>query len=253
MIKTNRPTVLQFSEIRKSYGRTVALDGVSLAIGEAELVGLLGPNGAGKSTLFQVASGLFAPDSGTLNLFGHSYLQDAHQILSQLGVVFQARSLDLEMTVRANLKFHGGLFGLFGERLKKRINAVVDLMEIDELLDKPVGTLSGGNQRRVEIARAMLSEPKLLLLDEPSVGLDTVSRLRLVAHMHKIGGEHGTAILWATHIVDEVQNADRIAILNRGRIFAEGSPAALMTQCGAANLTDAYVSLSGANPGVEPE
>lgn len=251
MIKTIRPTVLQFSDIRKSYGTTVALDGVSFAVGEAELVGLLGPNGAGKSTLFQVASGLFAPDSGALNLFGHSYLQDAHQILSQLGVVFQARSLDLEMTARANLKFHGGLFGLFGDRLKKRIATVSDLMEIDTQLDKPVGTLSGGNQRRVEIARAMLSEPKLLLLDEPTVGLDTVSRLRLVAHMHKIGGEHGTAILWATHIVDEVQDADRIAILNHGRIVAEGTPAALMTQAQAANLTDAYVSLSGASPGVE--
>ena len=252
MIKTIRPTVLQFSEIRKSYGKTIALDDVTFGVGEAELVGLLGPNGAGKSTLFQVASGLFAPDSGALSLFGHSYLQDAHLILSQLGVVFQARSLDLEMTVRANLKFHGGLFGLFGNRLKRRIAAVIDLMEIDTLLDKPVGTLSGGNQRRVEIARAMLSAPTLLLLDEPSVGLDTVSRLRLVAHMHMIGAEQGTAILWATHIVDEVQNADRIVILNHGRIVADGTPAALMSQTGAANLTDAYVSLSGANPGAEP-
>jgi len=245
MNKAHRPRVLQFAEICKSYGATKALDNVSFSVVEAELVGLLGPNGAGKSTLFQLASGLFAPDGGDIDVFGHSYLQDAHLILSQLGVVFQARSLDLEMTVRANLKFHGGLFGLFGDKLKRRIRAVADLMEIDEVLDKPVRVLSGGNQRRVEIARAMLSEPKLLLLDEPSVGLDTVSRQRLVAHMRKIGSEQGTAILWATHLVDEVEDADRIVILSKGHVVAEGKPAALMAESGTSNLTGAYIAFTG--------
>ncbi len=248
-----RPPVLDFCDLGKSYGHTRALEHISFAVKKGEMVGLLGPNGAGKSTLFQLAAGLFAPDTGKVELFGRSYKNDASFILSRLGVVFQSRSLDLDMSVRANLKFHGGLFGLSGRLLKSRLAKVADIMDIEELLDKTVRTLSGGNQRRVEIARALLSEPKLLLLDEPSVGLDAAARRKLVAHMRAVGAREGTAILWATHLVDEVEAADRIVVLRQGQVIAEGTPAQLTAESGQRDLTSAYIALTGAPEEEVPE
>lgn len=239
---------LRLSDVQKSYGNRPALRGVNLTVGRGEVVGLLGPNGAGKSTLFQIAAGLFAPDSGEVELFGLRYRTDSGTILSRLGVVFQARSLDLDITVRANLKFHGGLFGLFGRGLKARVAEVATLMQIEDLLDRPVRTLSGGNQRRVEIARALLSNPDLLLLDEPSTGLDATARRNLVANLRAIVATRGMSILWATHLVEEVAEADRIAMLVGGKVVVEGTPEALVARCGAEDLTGAYIAMSKAHP-----
>lgn len=235
---------LHLSEVSKSYGGQIALRGVCLDVQPGEFVGLLGPNGAGKSTLFQICTGLFAPDSGTVRLFGLEYGKSSSLILSQLGIVFQARSLDTDITVRANLRFFGGLFGLFGRRLKERVIAVAALMDIEPLLDKPVRSLSGGNQRRAEIARALLPEPKVLLLDEPTTGLDATARRNLVVHVRRIVATTGLAVLWATHLVDEVADADRIALLIRGEVKAVLPPAALIAQAQAADLTEAYFNLT---------
>lgn len=231
--------------VTKSYGPYEALRGVDLRIGPGELVGLLGPNGAGKSTLFQICSGLFAADGGKVELFGKTYREDPGSILSQLAVVFQSRSLDLDVSVKANLKFHGGMFGFFGRSLKQRVEEVAALMDIGDMMDRQVRKLSGGNQRRVEIARALLSQPKLLLLDEPSAGLDATARLALVRNLRNIVETRGMSILWATHLVDEVAEADRIVLLMRGRVTSEGTPAALIAQSGAEDLTGAYVALTG--------
>lgn len=216
--------ILTIEGVTKSYGTHKALRGVDLHIGPGELVGLLGPNGAGKSTLFQTCSGLFAADSGKVELFGMTYRQNPSAILSQLGVVFQSRSLDLDMSVKANLKFHGGMFGYFGRALRLRIEGVAEMMDIRDLMDRPVRKLSGDNQRRIEIARALLSQPKLLLLDEPSAGLDATARLALVKNLRGIVKAPGMSILWATHLVDEVAEADRIVLLMRGKITNEGPP-----------------------------
>lgn len=240
--------MLSVQQVTKSYGPHVALRGVDLRIGRGEVVGLLGPNGAGKSTLFQICSGLFAADSGTVELFGMTYLQDPGAILSQLGVVFQSRSLDLDMSVKANLKFHGGMFGYFGRSLRLRIEDVAELMDIGNLMDRQVRKLSGGNQRRIEIARALMSQPKLLLLDEPSAGLDATTRLSLVRNLRNIVETQGMSILWATHLVDEVAGADRIVLLMGGKVINEGTPDALITQSGASDLTGAYVALTRAPP-----
>ncbi|MDR3475044.1 MAG: ATP-binding cassette domain-containing protein [Devosia sp.] len=242
------PLVMHLDQVRKSYGKLMALKGVSLDIPRAQVVGLLGPNGAGKSTLFQIAAGLFAPDSGTVELFGLDYRRHSAEILRRLGVVFQSRSLDLDMTVKANLTFHGGLFGLSGRTLQQRIEGVVDLLEIADLVKKPVRTLSGGNQRRVEIARALLNEPDLLLMDEPSTGLDATTRRMLVAHMQVVREKHGTSILWATHLVDEVAHADRIVLIRSGEIIRQGTPTELMAAAGTSDLTDAYIALTGSTP-----
>jgi ABC-2 type transport system ATP-binding protein len=240
--------VLRLAGIRKCYGRMQALKGIDLEIGRAEFVGLLGPNGAGKSTLFRVAAGLFAPDAGVVELFGLDYRHHASAILGRIGVVFQARSLDLDMTLRANLRFHGGLFGLAGGTLAARIAEVAELLDVTPLLDKPVRALSGGNQRRVEIARALLNRPELLLMDEPSVGLDAATRQGLVAHMQRVCRAHGTSILWATHLVDEVEAADRVVVIGGGTIVRTGTPATLIAETGAADLTGAYVALTGKAP-----
>jgi len=150
------------------------------------------------------------------------------------------------MSVRANLRFHGGLFGLFGRLLRQRIDEVAALLDISDLLDRQVRKLSGGNQRRVEIARALMSEPRLLLLDEPSAGLDATARLALVANLRAIVAKRGMSILWATHLVDEVEKADRIVLLMKGKVALEGRPEDLVAASGARDLTGAYVALTGA-------
>ena len=244
--------VLALTDLRKSYGRHEALKGISLTIAPGEIVGLLGPNGAGKSTLFQIASGLFAPDGGEARLFGLSYRDKSSEILRRLGVVFQSRSLDLDMSVRANLRFHGNLFGLSGKLLAERIERAAEIFEVTDLIDKPVRTLSGGNQRRIEIVRALLNLPDLLLMDEPSVGLDPTTRKLLGEHIRTVRDMHNVSILWATHLVEEVEHADRIALIIAGRIVMTGTPAEIIAASGANNLNDAYIALTGVKSG-EPE
>ncbi len=239
------PIVLKLDNVSKAYSGQPALHAVCLELGEGELVGLLGPNGAGKSTLFQISAGLFAPDHGQVQLFGTTYREDSATILSKLGIVFQARSLDVDITVRSNLKFFGGLFGLFGHGLKERIAAVAEMMDIVPLLDKQVRKLSGGNQRRAEIARALLPEPRILLLDEPTTGLDAAARRNLVAHVRRIVASTGLSVLWATHLVEEVSEADRIALLIAGELRDIGTPEQLIAHAGATDLTGAYIALTG--------
>jgi ABC-2 type transport system ATP-binding protein len=243
--------VLALSDVRKSYGSNEALKGVSLDLARGEIVGLLGPNGAGKSTLFQICAGLFSPEGGEVRLFGMGYKDRASDILKCLGVVFQSRSLDLDMSVSANLKFHGNLFGLSGKLLKDRIAQSAALFEVTDLIDKPVRTLSGGNQRRIEIVRALLNLPDLLLMDEPSVGLDPTTRKLLGQHIRAVRDQHQVSILWATHLVEEVEHADRIALIVAGKIVRVGTPAEIIAAApGAETLTDAYIALTGAKPGV---
>lgn len=241
----SQPPVLQLTDVRKSYGKTEALKGISLTIAPGEIVGLLGPNGAGKSTLFQIAAGLFAPDGGEVRVFGMDYRKQASAILQRIGVVFQARAIDLDMSVKANLRFHGQLFGLSGKLLDQRIAGVCDFLGITDLLARPVRTLSGGNQRRVEVGRALINLPDLMLMDEPSTGLDPATRRLLIAHIHDIRRTHNTSILWATHIVEEVADADRLALIVAGSIIRIATPAELLAETGTDNLTDAYIALTG--------
>jgi ABC-2 type transport system ATP-binding protein len=243
--------VLELREIRKFYGKSEALAGISLTIRKGEFVGLLGPNGAGKSTLFQIIAGLFAPDGGEVRLFGLHHSSNAPQILAQLGVVFQTRSVDLDISVVANLRFHGRLFGLSGADLAQRIEALCAQFNLDHFRNRPVRTLSGGQQRRVEIARALINEPALLIMDEPSAGLDASSRRDLVSHVRALARTEGVAVLWATHLVDEVGDADRIVILDHGRILADDKPAALVEATSAADLVDVYDKILQRRPGEE--
>lgn len=239
---------LSLHDVAKSYGAKQALKGVTLEVNPGEVVGLLGPNGAGKSTLFQICAGLFAADRGSVSLFGQDYRTASSAILRRIGVVFQSRSLDADISVKANLRFHGGLFGIWGADLRQRIEAVAEQLEIYDMLTLPVRQLSGGNQRRVEIARALLSSPDLLLLDEPSTGLDPASRQRLVASVHGLAAREDKAVLWSTHLAEEVEEAARVVLLVEGKVIQEASPTALKQKTGADSLTGAYIALTGVAP-----
>ncbi|WP_298493574.1 ABC transporter ATP-binding protein [uncultured Maritimibacter sp.] len=237
--------VLEMQDVVKRYGAVTALDGVSLRIAPGRFVGLLGPNGAGKSTLFQIIAGLFAPDAGAVEVFGMTHRDAGSDIRRRMGVVFQARSVDLDMSIRANLRFHGRLFGLGGRALDERIEALAEQFGLADLLKRPVRNLSGGQQRKVEIARALINDPDLIIMDEPSAGLDTPSRRALVEDIHRLAAGNSVAVLWATHLVDEVERADDVIMLVKGRVVATGSPAALIDQSGAVDLVDAYSRLTG--------
>ncbi|MGH1479253.1 MAG: ABC transporter ATP-binding protein [Geminicoccales bacterium] len=240
----NAPPVIEMISVTKSYGTVTALDGINLCVTPGCHVGLLGPNGAGKSTLFQILAGMFAQDEGDVRLFGGTHAAEGAAIRRRLGVVFQSRSVDLDMSVRANLRFHGRLFGLSGRALDARIDALSDQLGLDGLTLSPVRQLSGGQQRKVEIARALLNTPELLMMDEATAGLDATSRQVLVSEIRELSRDQGVAVIWATHLVDEVVDANEIVLLNRGRIVAHGSPEQVVAKAGAADLVEAYGRLT---------
>ena len=239
-----RAAVLRAESVSKSYGTTRALDGVNVHIAPGEFVALLGPNGAGKTTLFQLLTGLFAADSGDIVVDGHDLRAHAVEALATIGVVFQQQTLDLDLSVRANLRFHTRLHGISGARSRERVEQGLARLGLAEHAPALCRTLSGGNRRKVELARALLHEPKLLLMDEPTVGLDPASRRTILEHVHRLCHEHEVAVLWATHLVDEAEAADRVLVLHRGSLLIEGPPAALLSAAGAATLADAFLALT---------
>jgi ABC-2 type transport system ATP-binding protein len=236
---------LLLHNVVKSYGPVRAVDGVSLTAHAGEFIALLGPNGAGKSTLFQLLSGLFLPDSGRIEVMGHDMSRDPVPALAGLGIVFQQPTLDLELTVTANLMFHAGLHGMPRSDAKARIADELARLDLSDRAHAKTSTLSGGNRRRVELARALLHRPRVLLMDEPTVGLDPASRSDLLKLLLTMRAERGVAILWATHLCDEVPDADRVIVLHRGKVLADTTPAQLIASAGAATIEEAFLSMTG--------
>ncbi|MES1947940.1 ABC transporter [Salinisphaera sp. C84B14] len=238
---------LKVDAVSKSYGALKALDALSLRVEPGEFVALLGPNGAGKSTLFQLLTGLFVPDEGAIEVAGHDMRRDARAALAKLGVVFQQPTLDLDLSVVANLKFHARLHGM-GGRAKARIDDELARIGQAERAQDPARALSGGNRRKIELARALLHEPALLLMDEPTVGLDPGSRELLVDYVHKLCAERGMGVLWATHLVDEAERAHRVIVLHKGQRIAVDTPRVLCEQTDTASLGAAFLALTGEAP-----
>ena len=228
----------------KSYGANKALDGVSFDVEAGEFVALLGPNGAGKSTLFQLLSGLFTADAGRIAVDGHDMAKDPVPALAALGIVFQQPTLDLELTVEANLLFHAGLHGLPRGPARTRIGEELARLNLADRKGAKVAELSGGNRRRVELARALLHCPRFLLMDEPTVGLDPASRADLRREVHAMRGERGVAVLWATHLCEEVEDAQRIVVLHHGKKLADAPPAEFVAQAGAQSVEEAFLALT---------
>jgi ABC-2 type transport system ATP-binding protein len=242
--QTQAPALL-LDQVVKTYGPIRAVDGVSLAAHAGEFIALLGPNGAGKSTLFQLLSGLFTADSGRIEVMGHDMSRDPVPALAGLGIVFQQPTLDLELSVTANLLFHAGLHGMPRALALRRIEEELVQLGLKERAHDKTAQLSGGNRRRVELARALLHEPRLLLMDEPTVGLDPASRSDLLKQLLTLRRERQVAILWATHLCDEVPDADRVIVLHRGKVLTDTTPGKLVASSGKATIEEAFLAMTG--------
>jgi ABC-2 type transport system ATP-binding protein len=233
--------MLRVHRLTKRHGPRVAIDALTLEIARASFVALLGPNGAGKSTLFQVLSGLLAPDSGDVHVAGLSMQGDAHRALAHVGVVFQQQSLDLDLSVARNLQFHADLQGLPRDVAARRIALDTARWGLAADLGRRARELSGGSRRKVELVRALLHRPDLLLMDEATVGLDPESRHELTAALREAVRERGVTVLWATHLVSEAECADRVLVLHRGSLLADGTPAEVTAALGGPTLEASFI------------
>ncbi|GAA0597247.1 ABC transporter ATP-binding protein [Caenispirillum bisanense] len=237
--------VLTLRSLSFAYGARKALDDVSFTVPRGRVTVLLGPNGAGKSTLMTLIAGLLAPPLGTITVLGHDMARAPRRALAQTGIVFQQPTLDLDLTVAQNLRVFAALHGLGRRIAEPRIAEELARLEMAERAGDTVRTLNGGHRRRVEIARALLHRPTLLLLDEPTVGLDVPTRARLVDHVHALARDEGLAVLWTTHLIDEVDTAaDQVVVLHRGRVRAAAPVAEILCATGAADLSAAFARLT---------
>ena len=231
MSQDQTPSIL-VRDLVKSFGERRALDGISLEVGRGEIFCLLGPNGGGKSTLFRILATLALPDSGSAVVAGHDVLSDAPEVRARIGVVFQSPSLDGKLTILENLRCGGALYGLRGEELESRIREAAAALNLTDRLGDLVETLSGGLQRRAEIAKCLLIRPEVLLLDEPSTGLDPGARLDLWAALEDLRSRHGVTVLCTTHLMEEAARADRVGIVSGGKLVAAGTPEELTSALG---------------------
>ncbi len=228
---------VETDRLRRVFGARVALDDVSFAVREGEVFGLLGPNGGGKTTLFRILSTMLAPSGGAARICGHDVEREAPAVRSCLGVVFQSPSLDPHLTVAENLRYGGHLYGLRGAPLEARMRETAESLRVADRWSERVKTLSGGLQRRVEIAKSLLPRPRVLLMDEPSTGLDPVARVDLWSIIGQLRAESAMTVVLTTHLMDEAARCDRAAILHQGKLLACDTPEALCGMIGADVLT----------------
>ncbi len=212
---------LTVSGLSFSYGPKVALNDISFELEPGQFCALLGPNGAGKSTLVSLLTRLLVAPKGDIRIAGHDLRGASRSALADLGVVFQQPTLDLSLTVRQNLSYFAALHGMARGDVPARIGAALERLDMHERADEKAGALNGGHRRRMELARALIHRPKVLLLDEPTVGLDAASRAAITDHVHDLA-DQGLCILWTTHLTDEVRDNDRLLVLHQGEILADG-------------------------------
>lgn len=233
---------IEISEISHNFGQKRVLDQITLSIKKGTFCALLGPNGAGKSTLFSALTRLLIPAQGAIKIHGNDIHKSPRPALSNLGVVFQQQTMDLDLTVFQNLRYFGKLQGMSGRDLNQRIDQVLTLLNMAERSYEVVRTLNGGHRRRAEIARSLIHDPKVLLLDEATVGLDPETRKSITDDMHKIAQTEGKTILWATHLCDEVGDDDQLVILHNGKILRNGQAHEIAN---GGNLLNVFLSLTG--------
>jgi ABC-2 type transport system ATP-binding protein len=231
--------LLAVERVEKRRRGGLALRGVDFTAGPGEFIALLGPNGAGKSTLIEMITGLLRPDAGRILTLGRDDSREPAAALRGLGVVFQPQTLDLELSVQANLLFHARLHGMGRGESDRRMEALLERFGLAAEARTPARELSGGNRRRVELARAMLHAPRLLVMDEPTAGLDHPSRRDLLARTLELRRTDGTAVLWATHLHEEGEAADRVLLLDRGRLLLDAAPAAAKAAARVEDLAEA--------------
>ncbi len=242
---------LEVEHLSHSYGARKALNDVSFRAGAATFTVLLGLNGAGKSTLFALITRLFNAQAGGIHIFGHELRRQPGEALRRLGVVFQARTLDLDLSVWQNLLYHAALHGMSGREARERAGRVLAQVSLGSRAQEKARNLSGGQMRRVEIARALLHGPKLLLLDEPTVGLDIEARADIVRHVRRLVASEGLSVLWATHLIDEVADSDHAVVLHNGVVRAQGRVSAIVAAAGAQDIGGAFHLLTQGAAGGE--
>lgn len=244
--ETMSAIALTVQDLTFSYGQKKALDNVSFQIAAGECTLLLGENGAGKSTLFSLITHLYDTHEGRIELCGFDIQKQSGKALARLGVVFQQTTLDMDLTVLQNLNYHAALHSMSSKLAKQRIQEELERLQMYERRDEKVRQLNGGHKRRVEIARALLHKPALLLLDEPTVGLDIPSRQSIVEYVHQLVADEKIAVLWASHLMDEVYLDDHLIVLHRGQIKANGRVQDVLKLTETENVAAAFVSLTGA-------
>lgn len=247
------PPALAVEGVSHSYGERRALQDVSLRLPRGGFVALLGLNGAGKTTLFSLITRLFDTRHGRISVQGFDISRQPSAALAELGVVFQTRTLDLDITVQDNLLYHAALHGLGGKRARARAAAMLEHVGLADRARDTARQLSGGQMRRIEIARALMHEPSVLVLDEPTVGLDVASKTAIVEQVRQLLRTRGVAVLWATHLLDEIEPGDGVVVLHQGKVLAAGEMSEIVAATGAADLRAAFRALTGTRRAAEDE
>ena len=240
----NNTIALAVKDLSFSYTGKKALDSVGFSINPGECTILLGPNGAGKSTLFSLITRLYDTRNGEISLCGFDIRKQTRQALARLGVVFQQTTLDLDLTVLQNLRYHCALHGIGRSQAGLRIQEELERMGMYDRRYEKIRQLNGGHRRRVEIARALLHQPSLLLLDEPTVGLDVPTRQAIVEHIHKLATECNMAVLWASHLIDEIDASDHLIVLHQGIVRASGTVTEVLKLAKTDDINSAFQALT---------
>jgi ABC-2 type transport system ATP-binding protein len=237
------PPALSVEGLSHAYGARQALNDITFAIPPASFTVLLGLNGAGKSTLFSLVTRLYATQRGAIRIFGHDVSRSPGEALRLIGIVFQPRTLDLDLSVEQNLVYHAALHGIGAREARRRASQVLARVALADRVHDKVRDLSGGQLRRVEISRALLHDPRLLLLDEPTVGLDIRSRGDILDHVRTLVAEKRVCALWATHLIDEVAESDAVIVLHQGRILAHGPVSRVLADTETPDIRAAFTAL----------
>jgi ABC-2 type transport system ATP-binding protein len=238
--------MIEIKNITKKFGKFTAVDNISLHIGTGEVFAFLGPNGAGKTTTIKMLTTILQPTEGRIFLDGHNVTEDPHRTRKSFGIVFQDPSLDNELTAYENMQFHAILYGLPKEVYTERINKLLELVELADRKNSFVKSFSGGMKRRLEIARGLLHHPKVLFLDEPTIGLDPQTRNHIWNYIKNLNKEEKVTIFFTTHHMEEVERyAERIAIIDHGKIIEQGTPEEIRKKGNAETLEDAFINLTG--------
>ncbi|MBR6755314.1 MAG: ABC transporter ATP-binding protein [Clostridia bacterium] len=232
--------IIEIKELKKYFGDVKAVDGISFSVKENELFAFLGQNGAGKSTTISIICGQLLSDSGNVTVNGNDIKKDMNAIKRDIGVVFQSSVLDSPLSVYDNLKNRASLYGIYGSDFKSRLNELTELLDLEPLLKRTLSKLSGGQKRRIDIARALIHKPKILILDEPTTGLDPQTRNTVWNVVKKLQKNEGITVFLTTHYMEEAANADNVVILDSGRIAAEGTPHELKNR-----FTGDFITLYG--------
>lgn len=219
--------IMEISHLHKSFGAVKAVQDLNFCVKKGELFAFLGVNGAGKSTTINIMCGELRKDSGSVLIGGADLDKEPDSIRRKLGVVFQSSVLDKDLSMRDNLRSRAALYGIHGKAFEKRLAELTELLDFADLLKRPLGKLSGGQRRRIDIARALLHEPEILILDEPTTGLDPQTRTNLWQVIGRLRREQGMTVFLTTHYMEEAADADYVVIIDRGRIAAEGTPLTL--------------------------